>query len=140
MMFMGYEMKIDWDKWQAIERKHNALSADVDFCREKLDHATVVLRNCDISLSQSVQNRGLFRRHDTEDFLKAVRRDPDAVLASYQDEPISPLLAQFAAAHRDKKRAEEAHRQAESAYHAHGQSYHPMRHWISEQQSKGLLA
>jgi hypothetical protein len=132
-------MEIDWTKWESIERRHNQLEADLAFCREKLDHATVILRNVDISLSQSVQNRGLFRRHNTAEFLNAVRRDPDAVLASYQDEPISPLLAQFAAAHRDRQRAAQAHQQAESAYHAHGQSYHPMRHWIAEQQSRGLI-
>jgi hypothetical protein len=132
-------MEIDWQKWQQIERRQNQLEADVDFCKERLDQATVVLRNCDISLSRSVQNRGLFRRHDIADFLRAVRNDPAAVLASYSDQPITPILQQYVAAHRDRQRAAEAHQQAESAYHAHGASYHPMRHWIAEQQSRGLI-
>jgi hypothetical protein len=133
-------MKIDWDKWQAIERKHNQLEADVAFCKEKLDNATKILRDCDISLTRSVQNRGLFRRHNASEFIRAVRSDPDAVLASYQDEPIGPILAQYAAAHRERQRAAQAHSQAEHAFHEHGRSFHPLRHWVAEQQSKGLLA
>jgi hypothetical protein len=132
-------MKIDWDKWQQIERRQNQLEADVAFCREKLDQATKILRDCDISLSRSVQNRGLFRRHDVADFLRAVRSNPDSVLASYSDQPIGPILQQFAAAHRERQRAAQAHSQAEHAFHEHGRSYHPLRHWVAEQQSKGLI-
>jgi hypothetical protein len=132
-------MQIDWTKWESIERKHNQLEADVAFCKERLDQATKILRDCDISLSRSVQNRGLFRRHDIGDFLRAVRSNPDAVLASYSDQPIGPILKQYADAHRDRLRAADAHSQAEHAFHEHGRSYHPLRHWIAEQQSRGLI-
>lgn len=132
-------MELDWEKWQPIERRHNQLQADVDFCRERLDLATANARNAEMALLKAVSGQGLFRRADKAAFMRDALENTEDCLARHADHPIASILHQFHHARLDKQKAASAHASAESAFHEHGRSYHKLRHWIAEQHSRGLI-
>lgn len=133
-------MDIDWQKWESIERKHNQLSADVSYCKERLDLATANARNAEMALLKAVSGQGLFRRVDKAEFMRSAKEDSQACLDRHIGHPVESILRQFHQTKQDRQKAAEAHASAESAFFKHGESYHRLRHWIQEQQSRGALA
>ena len=132
-------MKIDWDKWSAIELRQNRYLKDVEFCRERLDDAIANLRNCEVALTKTVQSSGLFRRVDLGAWMREAKADPVKVMAAHRDHPVYSILSQFNQAQTAKQKAAEAHQQAESALRAHSGAYHQLRNWIAEQTARGLI-
>ena len=85
-------MELNWGKWQAIERRHNQLQADVDFCKERLDLATANHRNAEISLLRAVDSGGLFRRVDRAQWLRDARANPEDCLSRHIGQPVESIL------------------------------------------------
>lgn len=133
-------MNVNWDKWQSIERRHNQLEADVAFCKERHDDAVINHRNAEISLLHTVGSQGLFRRSEKAAFMQDAKENTEDCLARHADHPIANILRHYLQTKQDKAQAADTLAKAESAFHEHGRSYHKLRHWIREQQSRGLLA
>lgn len=132
-------MNVNWDKWQSIERRHNQLSADVDFTKERLEYATLNARNAEIALLHAVSSQGLFRRADKAEFMRSAKEDTLGCIERHADHPIASILRQFHQTRQERQKAADAHARAESVFHEHGRSYHPLRRWVAEQQSRGII-
>ena len=132
-------MQLNWSKWEAIERRHNQLQADVDFCKERLTLATDNARIAETALLRAVSAQGLFRRGDKAEFMRSAQADTQACIDRHIGHPIESILRQYHQTRQEKQKAADAHARAESLFHEHGRSYHPLRRWIAEQQSRGII-
>ena len=132
-------MNIDWNKWLDLEAEHKRLEAGQEFARERLDDATLDLRNVEASLLRSAAGFGVFRRFAAGDWLRDIKANPEAALARHAEHPISAILGQFVRAQDAHHRAAERHQRAERSYALHSQSFFRIRDWIRDQQSRGLI-
>ena len=132
-------MQLNWQKWEQIERKHNQLSADVDFTKERHADAEKRHRDAKIALLHTVGSQGIFRRSQKAAFMQDAEHNIEDCLNRHIGHPIESVLRQVLQTKQAKAQTAETLARAESAFHEHGRSYHKLRHWIQEQQSRGLI-